>query len=95
MLCNSATAAFSCGMDALMFGSLMTLASGVVTSTPSSASASGTRCFSSRKSGNEARIRPASEMSRVSTVTPAAEANAWMIGRNDNVASAGASSVKV
>jgi hypothetical protein len=32
-------AAFSCGMDALMFGSLMMLASGFFASSPSSASA--------------------------------------------------------
>ncbi len=48
-----------------MFGSLMMLASGVVASAPSSASASGTR-------PNAARMRPDSEMSRVSTPTPAA-----------------------
>ena len=40
-------------------------------------------------------IRPASEMSRVSTSTPALAAYAWMIGRNEYVASSGASSVWV
>ena len=40
-------------------------------------------------------IRPASEMSRVSTATPAVAAYAWMIGRNEYVASSGASSVCV
>ena len=70
-----------------MFGSLMMLASGVLTSSPSSASASG------RRARNWARIRAASEMSRSSTSTPAAPANASMIGRNECVASAGASSV--
>ncbi len=40
-------------------------------------------------------MRPASEMSRVSTVTPAVAANAWTMGRNEYVASAGASSVWV
>ena len=54
-----------------MFGSLMMFASGVSTSRPSSASASSTRCPSASRSGNEARIRPASEMSRVTTSTPA------------------------
>ena len=54
-----------------MFGSLMMFASGVLASSPSSASASGTRCSSSRRSGNCARMRPASEMSRSSTSTPA------------------------
>ena len=69
-----------------MFGSLMMFASGVLASSPSSASASG--C-----SPNWARMRPASEMSRSSTSTPACPANASMIGRNECVASAGASSV--
>ena len=71
-----------------MFGSLMMLASGVVARAPSSASASGTR-------SNAARMRPDSEMSRVSTATPAAPANASITGRNECVASAGASSVYV
>jgi hypothetical protein len=86
-------AAFSCGVEALMFGSLMMFASGVVTSSPSSASASGTRCSSLSSSGNWERIRAAREMSRSSTSTPAAPAKASMIGRNEWVASAGASSV--
>ena len=47
-----------------MFGSLMMLASGVLASSPSSASASATCCSGVRRSGNCARIRPASEMSR-------------------------------
>ncbi len=85
----------SCGSDALTLGSLMMLASGFVASSPSSASASGTRWASVRWSGKAARIRPASEMSRVSTVTPAVDAKAWMIGRSECVARAGASSVNV
>ena len=40
-------------------------------------------------------IRPAREMSRVSTCTPALAVNAAMIGRNEYVASSGASSVRV
>ena len=40
-------------------------------------------------------IRPAREMSRVSTSTPALAAYASMIGRNEYVASSGASSVCV
>ena len=40
-------------------------------------------------------IRPASEMSRVSTSTPDLAAYASMIGRNEYVASSGASSVWV
>ena len=76
-----------------MLGSLMMLASGVVASSPSSASASGTRWSSVSRSGNCARMRPASEMSRDSTSTPAFPANALTMGRNECVASAGASSV--
>ena len=49
-----------------MFGSLMMFASGVLASSPSSLSASGTRCSSVSRSGNCARMRPASEMSRSS-----------------------------
>ena len=40
-------------------------------------------------------MRPAREMSRVSTRTPAVEAYAWMTGRSEYVARAGASSVWV
>jgi hypothetical protein len=79
-------AALSCGIEALMLGSLMMLAAGVLASSPSSVSESGAR-------SNAARMRPASEMSRVSTSTPAFPAYASMIGRNECVASAGASSV--
>ena len=52
-----------------MFGSLMTFAAGVFTSSPSSPSPSGMRWPSCRYSGKTARIRPAREMSRVSTGT--------------------------
>lgn len=50
---------------------------------------------SSRCSGNWAMMRPAREMSRLSTVTPAVEAYASITGRNEYVARAGASSVCV
>ena len=40
-------------------------------------------------------MRPASEMSRVSTATPAVAAKASMTGRKEYVASSGASSVSV
>ena len=60
-------AAFSCGIEALMLGSLMMLASGRLASSPSSARASATRWSSGSRSAKPARIRPASEMSRVST----------------------------
>ena len=78
-----------------MFGSLMMLASGVLASSPSSASSSAMRWSPLRRSGNWARMRPASEMSRSSTSTPATPANASTIGSSDWVASAGASSVWV
>ena len=78
-----------------MLGSLMMLASGVATSAPSSARASPTRCPSVSRSGKPARMRPASEMSRLSTSTPAAAPKAEMIGRKETVARAGASSVWV
>ncbi len=78
-----------------MFGSLMMLASGVFASSPSSARASAIRWLSSRYSGNTAMIRPAREMSRVSTFTPAVDAYAWITGRKEYVARAGASSVCV
>ena len=78
-----------------MLGSLMMFASGVLASRPSSARASPMRCASARLSGKLAMIRPASEMSRVSTLMPVLAVNARMTGRNAYVASAGASSVWV
>jgi hypothetical protein len=57
---------FSCGIEALMFGSLMMLASGLSVSSPSG-QVVGMRCASVRRSGKLAMMRPASEMSRVST----------------------------
>ena len=71
-----------------MFGSLTMFASGVRASSPSSPSASGAL-------PSAARIRPASEMSRSSTSTPACAANASTTGRSECVARAGASSVYV
>jgi hypothetical protein len=88
-------AALSCGIEAEMLGSLMMFASGVVASSPSSPRASPTRWSPVRWSGNSARIRPPREMSRVSTSTPAEDANACTTGRNEYVASIGASSVSV
>ena len=82
-------------MEALTLGSLMMLASGRFARSPSSARASEVRCSSGSRSANAATMRPASEMSRVSTGTPAWAAYAWTIGRNENVASSGASSVWV
>jgi hypothetical protein len=88
-------AAVSCGTEAEMFGNLITLAAGVVTRSPSTARSSGWRCASPRYSGNDPRMRPASEMSRVSTVTPAAFAKNRTMGRSDALASSGASSTFV
>ncbi len=87
--------ALSCGIDAETFGSLMTFASGRVTSPPSSARSSFTRCSGVSASGNVASTRPAKEMSRSSTCTPATLVKALTTGSSDLVASAGASSVCV
>ena len=50
--------AFSWGMEALMFGSLMMFAAGDWVSSPSSARASPMRCSSVRRSGKFAMTRP-------------------------------------
>ena len=92
---SSSMVAFSCGIDAETFGSLITLASGRLTSSPSSARSSFTCWSAVSASGNAARTRPASEMSRSSTCTPATSVNALTTGSRDLVASAGASSVWV
>jgi len=65
-----------------MFGSLMMFASAVLANAPSSANASGCRCSTVSRSGNWAKIRPANEISRVSTRTPAEieAANANFLG---------------
>ncbi len=81
--------------DALMLGSLMMLVSGSSVSRPSSARLSGTRCPSLRNSGNSPRMRAATEMSLVVTLMPAGLVKARTIGRKAQVASNGASSVKV
>ena len=93
--CNSAMAALSCGTEALILGSLMIFASGVLARRPNSASASGIRCASVKLSGKLATIRPAREISLVSTSTPEEAVNARMMGKNEAVARAGASSVWV
>ena len=73
----------------------MMFASGVFANAPNSANASGWRCSAVSRSGNRAKIRPANEMSRVSTRTPAVDVNAATIGNNEYVANNGASSVRV
>ena len=87
--------AFSWGTEALMFGSLMTFASGFSTRRPSSARSSDAFRSAGSRSANTPRIRAASEMSRVSTGTPVAPANARTTGNSACVARAGASSVQV
>ena len=69
-----------------MFGSLMMFASGVFASSPSSARSSFCRFAASSVSEKFAMIRPASEMSRVSTEMPAEPVNASMIGSSECVA---------
>jgi len=83
LACSSSTAALSCGIDALTFGSLMMLASGFWARAPSSAMSSLRRGAGYRCSGKRAMMRPAREMSRVSTGTPAVEAKARMTGSSD------------
>ena len=62
--------AFNCGTEALTLGSLMMLASGLSVSAPSSARLSFTRWDAGRRSEKTARMRAATEMSRVSTEMP-------------------------
>ncbi len=88
-------AVLSCGIEAETFGSLMMFASGDWVSAPSSARLSGILWASVRFSGKLAMMRPASEISRVSTMTPVPLVNARTIGRNEYVARAGASSICV
>ncbi len=71
----------SWGSEALMFGSLMMLASGFRASSPRKARLSGTRWASVRSSGKLASRRPASEMSQSSTSTPVPRVKPWMIGK--------------
>ena len=78
-----------------MLGSLMMLAAGVFASSPNSAKASGVCCSGGNHSLKLANMRPAREISRVVTETPAALANASTMGSSERVASAGASSVRV
>ena len=62
---------------------------------PSAVSVSGTRCSGVRWSGKLPRMRPATEMSLVSTRMPAGLAKVRITGRKAAVARAGASSVSV
>ena len=73
----------------------MILASERRVNRPNSAKSSLNRCSGTRSSGNTERIRPANEMSRVSTTTPAASVKALTIGSKEKVARRGASSVWV
>ena len=70
-------------------------ASGFVASSPSSAKAFGTFWSSFKKSGKTAKIRAAKEMSLVTMSIFDDAVNDFMIGSNERVANAGASSVLV
>ncbi len=85
----------NCGTEALIFGSFIILASGVLASFPKSAKSSEILWPSFKNSGNVAIIRPAREMSLVSISIFAVLVNALTIGKKDWVANAGASSVLV
>jgi hypothetical protein len=87
--------AINCETEALMFGSLMMLVSGLSVSRPSSARLSGSFCASLRNSGNSPITRAATEMSLSVTAMPAGAVNARTIGKKAKVASIGASSVRV
>ena len=63
-------ASFNCGIEALILGSLITLASGDFTISPKLLNASSTTCSLLRNSGNTERIRAAREMSLVSIDMP-------------------------
>ena len=64
--------AISCGIEAEMFGNLMILASGALAKSPSSERWSAVFCSAGKNSERLASTRPARDMSRVSTATPAA-----------------------
>ena len=78
-----------------MLGSFTILASGVLAISPNSAKSSLILRLGITLSGNWDTILPARDMSLVSTDTPAESVKALTIGRNEYVAKAGASSVKV
>ena len=69
--------------------------SGVLAISPNSAKVSGSCCSGVRNSGKLAMILAESEISRVSTDTPADLVNASTMGNREYVAKAGASSVSV
>ena len=71
------------------------LASGVFANSPSSANASSIRCSAVKYLGKLEIIRPANEISRVSTSIAEEAVNAFTIGKKECVAKAGASSVIV
>ena len=88
-------AATSCGTDALIFGSFIMLASGLLANSPSSDSASVTRWSWVKFSGKFASILDASDMSLVSMAILEGEVNDFTIGKKEWVAKNGASSVLV
>ena len=88
-------ASFIWGMEALILGNLMMLASGVLAMAPNRAKSSVICCSLFKYSGKAEIIRPASEISLVSMAIWAGLRNDLIMGSNDCVASAGASSVLV
>ena len=92
---NSLIASFNWGIEALILGSFIMLASGVLASSPSSVRASPIFWSSLRLSGKLAKILPAREISLSSSSILATEVKALTMGSRDSVARAGASSVFV
>lgn len=70
MLWSSAIASLSWGMEALIFGNLIMLASSFCVSSPSMARASGLRCSGLSTSENCEIMRAANEMSGLLTLMP-------------------------
>jgi len=83
------------GTEALIFGSLIILPSGVLESSPNSDNSSCTLYSGFKTSLNWHRIRPATEISLFSTTIWNVLAKRYMIGRREYVARFGASSVCV
>ena len=83
------------GTDAETLGNFMILASGVVANFPSSNKASPTFCSSFKQFGKLAKILPVSEISLVSISISEVDVNACTIGKKEQVANKGASSVSV
>ena len=83
----------SCGIEADMFGSFITLAVLVLTIFPRLAKSSDCCCFFVRYSGKAEIILPARDISIVPTLIPAALEKNRITGSKEALASSGASSV--